>query len=190
MQTRETFDLSKGEVGSETLTALANGTLHSDHDCSSLSINDRRSITPGIGNRINSDANDNEQLRALIQNCIGDEVRPLVAKIDELQKEIIEGETKIISLEQKIEKLTKQNKLLPKVVDKVDLTDNSSASTSYASAAQNNKKSAVIVIKPVQDEAKTTNDENKKVESLNSVKSSINVKELCVGVTSVRERER
>lgn len=133
------------------------------------------------------DANDEEKLRQLIRSSISAEVRPLIKKIDALQKEIIESKNEIISLKQIIDKLTNDNTLLQKYNNNVQNDSDNVASVSYANIVQKKNAEAVLVVKPVNADVTTQGNVNKN-ENLKSVKSNINVKELGVGVKSIKEK--
>lgn len=95
-------------------------------------------------------------------------------------------------MKQTITELTKQKSLslLQKVNDKVTVVNNNT-STSFADAVKNKKSETVLVVKPVNDDVTSQGDANKKVEknvNLQNIKSNVNVKELGVGVKSIREK--
>lgn len=127
------------------------------------------------------DRRDEEILRQLIVNSIRNEVQPLIKKIDALENEVT-------SLKNVIVQLQSQN--VASQISEVKSNENNNNSKSYANAVQKSKSNAVIVIKPIQSDAQKNSEKNgkKQNENLSSVKSSINIKELGVGVTSVKER--
>lgn len=135
------------------------------------------------------DVRDEERLRQLIQNTIRAEVRPLIKKIDVLQNEIVESKQEVIALKQKINELSIENTLLRNNNKNTKVTNNNVASVSYASVAQKKRDEAVLVVKPVNADVTPQGNINKnKNENLNCVKSNINVKELGVGVKSIKEK--
>jgi len=133
------------------------------------------------------DARDEEKLCQLIQTCISAEVRPLIKKIDALQNQIIESNNEIVSLKQIINTLTSENTLLRKSGNNDQIDSGNCASVSYANVVQKKKAGAVLVVKPVNADVTTQGNVNKNV-NLNSIKANISVKELGVGVKSIKEK--
>lgn len=129
-----------------------------------------------------------ERLCKLIQRCVSAEVHPLIKKIDALQTEMVESKNEIISLKQLIKKLTNgnENTLLQKCNNNVQIDGGNIASVSYANVLQKKKSEAVLVVKPVNANINTQSKANKK-ENLNNVNANINVKELVVGIKSIKE---
>lgn len=144
--------------------------------------------------RTDDDANDEELLRALIQNCMRQEVSPLITKIDELQNEIMESKNEIIALKQTVAKLTNENSLLlqkSNINSKVNVENVSKSASVYANVARKKNAETVLVVKPVTDDITQQGDatkKGKKNENLKNVKSNINVKELGIGVKSIKEK--
>lgn len=117
----------------------------------------------------------------------------MLKKIEELQNKVAESRNEIISLKQKINELSIDNTLLQncnKSCDKNFKVNNSNVeSVSYANVAQKRNDEAILVVRPVN--AGVTSQSNldrNKNGNLNSVKASINVKELGVGVKSITEK--
>lgn len=140
--------------------------------------------------RTDDDMDDNDALRAIIQKCMQQEVNPLINSIDDLKKEII-------ALKKTVTKLTNENSLLVNksnvntIVNVENGNNNNSPYVSYANVAKKKKAETVIVVKPVTDDAAPQGDPTKKVnknDNLNSVKSSVNVRELGIGVKSIKEK--
>lgn len=144
-------------------------------------------------NSDDSDFSDEEILRRVIQNTIRAEVCPLIEKIDVLQREVIDSKKEIVELKRIISNLTneKTNLQVNNNNNNVQAECGSVADRSYASVAQKKKVDAVIVAKPVNTDVAAQSNVNKdnKNENLNCVKNNINVKELGVGVTSVKEKK-
>jgi len=132
------------------------------------------------------DARDRDNLRQLIQTSISAEVRPLIKKIDALQNQIVESNNEIVSLKQMINKLASENTLLRKSGNNDQIGSNCE-NVSYANVVQKKKAEAVLVVKPVNADVATRGSVNKNV-NLNSVKANVSVKELGVGVKSIKEK--
>ena len=120
------------------------------HDVNSLESNDTCDQTKMDENNrkrrqrtVNSECDDNaideEKLRQLIQNSIRAEVRPLIKKIDALQGEIAESKNEIVNLKQIINKMTKENSILQKSNNNVQIDSGNIASGSYANVVQKKK---------------------------------------------------
>jgi len=133
------------------------------------------------------DARDGVKLRKLIQTCISAEVRPLIKKIDALQNQIVESNNEIVSLKQMINKLASENMLLKKSDNNDKIGNGNCESVSYANVVQKKKAEAVLVVKPVNADVTTLGNVNKNV-NLSSIKANISVRELGVGVKSIREK--
>lgn len=134
------------------------------------------------------DAFDEESMRRVMRECMRDEVRPLVHQLEAMQKVIDDNRNEIISLKQVIEDLTKRNELLLKSNDNVDCVVK--ASTSYAKTVQKKTAETVLVVKPVDDVTSKGDASNrvKKHVNLQNVKTNVKIKELGVGVKSIKEK--
>lgn len=132
-------------------------------------------------------------LRRVIRNTIRTEVCPLIEKIDVLQREVINSKKEIVELKKIISKLTNEKTNLQVNNNSINVQAECGgvAGKSYANVVQKKKVDAVIVAKPVNADVAAQSNVNKdnKNENLNCVKNNINVKELGVGVTSVKEKK-
>lgn len=137
----------------------------------------------------NEEANDEERLHQLIQDTIKEEVRPLIKKIDALLNEIVESKCEIVNLKKIINRLTNENSIL-QIKNNNNQVESSKVKVTYANVVENKNTEAVIVVKPVGVEVDLHGNVNvnKKNINLNNVKNNINVKELGVGITSIKEK--
>lgn len=137
----------------------------------------------------NEEANDEERLHQLIQDTIKEEVRPLIKKIDALLNEIVESKCEIVNLKKIINRLTNENSIL-QTKNNNNQVESSKVKVTYANVVENKNTEAVIVVKPVGVEVDLHGNVNvnKKNINLNNIKNNINVKELGVGITSIKEK--
>ncbi|XP_071633985.1 replication protein A 70 kDa DNA-binding subunit-like [Temnothorax longispinosus] len=127
--------------------------------------------------------NDEMVTKKEIKNIITDIVKFEADKLKKEMEEIVRAEKD--SWRREMEDM---RKMLGNLHNNV-VVDSCISNVSYANALQKNKKKAeaMIVVKPADDDVAASGNINKN-DNLNNVKRNINVKELGVGITSIKEK--